>query len=346
VKHLSKLAELTIAIFSAEYLAELVLRLPLRCWASIATAVGSEKIVAALSNSATAPTPDALLWIWKNSAAATKEVSSMLTTKNIAVSLDTAGASPAANQLKKLLISDKKLHMTILANADPANMLRELFAIQACDSLRLDEKQSLLVKLSALSPDLKKLLESGEGERLFSEVSRKHLEKQKEDEPLISSAGSLKKLSDILKDLITKQIPENAAAIAHARSYGDLKENAEYKAAKERQAFLQKRTAEIERAVNETLPFDFSTVKPGKDAVPGSTVTLLFDDSSEKETFHLLGAWDGDPEKNIVAYTSALGTLLNGKSVGDQFEMPDGRSATIASVSKLPDELLRHLSNE
>ncbi|MCK5845309.1 MAG: GreA/GreB family elongation factor [Victivallales bacterium] len=344
MKQLVSLAELTVAVFSAEYLAELALRLPLRCWNPISSVAGSDNIVKALKSAADPP-PDALLWIWKNKTAA-KEISTMLTTKSIAAALDSAGSSPAANQLKKLLISDRNLQKSLLDNANAADMMRELYAIQACESLRLDEKQSLLVKLSALSSELKTLLENGEGERLFSEVSRKHLEKQKEDEPLISSKRSMIEMTARLNDLISKQIPENAAAIAHARSYGDLKENAEYKAAKERQAFLQKRTSEIERAVNETLPFDFSTVKPGTEAVPGSSVTLAIVTPPEMETVHLLGAWDGDPENNIVAYTSALGSLLNGKSVGDEFEMPDERHAVVESVSKLPNKLLLHLSNE
>jgi transcription elongation GreA/GreB family factor len=260
--------------------------------------------------------------------------------------MDAVGTSPAVNQLKKLYISDTSFHKKLLTNAENEDMMEVLYSIQACDTLRMDEKQSLLVKLSALSPELKKLLESGEGIRLFSAVSKKHMEQQKEDEPNISSLRSLAALTATLQDLVTKQMPENAAAIAHARSYGDLKENAEYKAAKERQAFLQRRSAEVERAINETLPIDFSTVVPKKEAVPGTTITLAIDKSSEKETFHLLGAWDGDPDQHRVAYTSGLGIAVIGKIIGEKISMPDGRTATLEKVEKLPEELLQFLSHE
>ncbi|NOY75756.1 MAG: hypothetical protein GXP32_08190 [Kiritimatiellaeota bacterium] len=344
VKHLVDLAELTLACHSTEYLAELLLSLSLRCWNAITQVVGADAVVSALKSRANT-TPDALLWIWKNTARISRELSPLLTTKAIASSLDGASSSPAATQLKKLFVSDGNFHKLLLDNADADDMMQVLFAIQACKSLRLDEKQTLLVKLSSLSPALKKLLDGGEGERLFSEVSKNHLRKQKEDEPKVSSLRSMSEMSANLKDLITRQIPENAAAIAHARSYGDLKENAEYKAAKEHQAFLNRRAGEFERAINETLPLDFSTINPGNEAVPGSTVTLVINGGPEKETYYLLGAWDGDPEKLKVAYTSALGMTLNEKTVGEKIKLPDGRSAVIESVAKLPDDLSRHLAN-
>ena len=344
VKHLTKLAELTISLFSNEYLAELLMLMPIRSWGAISPLAGNENMVAALAHST--PSSDAVVWTWKNRAQLPAETLAALIPKTVASALDSVKSSPAVNQLKKLFISDKAFHNMLLDNAAGGEMIEVLYAIQACDALKMDEKQSLLVKLSALSPELKKLLESGEGVRLFSAVSKKHMEQQKEDEPNISSFRSLAILSATLQDLVTKQMPENAAAIAHARSYGDLKENAEYKAAKERQAFLQRRSDEVERAINDTLPMDFSVVKPEKEAVPGSTVTLAIDKSSSKETFHLLGAWDGDPDKNRVAYTSALGLVVKGTFIGEKIAMPDGRSATLEDVAKLPEELLHYLSNE
>jgi transcription elongation GreA/GreB family factor len=135
-----------------------------------------------------------------------------------------------------------------------------------------------------------------------------------------------------LNDIINNQIPENSAAIAHARSYGDLRENAEYKAAKERQAFLNKRRAELDRGIQNTQPVDFSLEKPGKTAIPGSTITLKYKDDNSEETFFPTRVWDSDPDKNCIAYRSALGKLLMVKILMMNFKLPDGREAVFVKI--------------
>jgi transcription elongation GreA/GreB family factor len=149
-----------------------------------------------------------------------------------------------------------------------------------------------------------------------------------------------------LNDIITKQLPDNSAAIAHARSYGDLKENAEYKAAKERQAYLQRRRDEIDQSIIRTQPVDFSLQRVEKTVIPGSTVTISYKDNNKQETFYLLGIWDSDPDTNCIAYTTGLGKVLNGKLVNDEITLPDGRDAVIVKLEPLPTELLNQLNVE
>src|SRR5690606_4720100 len=103
-----------------------------------------------------------------------------------------------------------------------------------------------------------------------------------------------------LADIINKKIPENAAAIAHARSYGDLRENAEFKAAKENQKWLGRRRMELEKIVNETQATDFSDIEITDFVVPGSGVTMEI--SGGSETYYLLGLYDSDPDRHILSY--------------------------------------------
>ena len=221
-----------------------------------------------------------------------------------------------------------------------------LRSVQTCKDLRMDEQQSILVKCSAISPEVKMFIEKGDGKKMFSSAGRQHQEQMKANEMPISSIFSLKKLNDELQDIISNQIPENTAAIAHARSYGDLRENAEYKAAKERQAFLLRRRSELEENILTTQAVDFSHISPDNVAIPGSKITILYNDSGQEETFYLLGIWDSDPEKNYLSCASRLGEEINQKVIGDSIALPNGKKATLTKIEKLPKKLLKLLAGE
>lgn len=343
-KSLPPFAELTISVFSKDYMAELLLQLPIRCWTGIVPVITPKLIFERILKEEELNS-DAIMWLWRNRKKAGDKVLSILHPRIITDTLnrDIDDSSTQAAKLKDILISDENLQALILDNVKGSEM-DLLRAVQTCDALRMDEKQSLLVKCSRLSTEVKKYIEKGDGKKMFSSAGREHAKKQQENQLALTSVYSFQKLNDELNDIISKQIPENSAAIAHARSYGDLRENAEYKAAKERQAFLQKRRAELEQDILNTQATDFSEVEPDQIAIPGSEVTIHYIEENSDETFYLLGIWDSDPEKNHLSSASKLGQMLKGKAVGNEIILPDGRKAKIKAVNKLPADLLKVLA--
>jgi transcription elongation GreA/GreB family factor len=342
-KYLASIALLTSDIFSDEYMASLLLLLSYRCWNSVVPVVDIEVLADTLEN---APflSADAILWIWKNRTKLPETTVAEISPQALRKALDTKGSS-AIQEVKQLFIDDKTFQKELIARIKGKEM-DLLRAIQACDNLRMDEKQSLLVKCSAISPEVKYHIEKGDGKKMFAAAGRKHAEKKSDEEADITSIKSFNAMAENLNDIITRQLPENSAAIAHARSYGDLKENAEYKAAKERQAYLQRRRDEIDQSIIRTQPVDFSLQKVDNVVIPGSTVTISYRETKEEETFHLLGVWDSNPDKNCIAYTTGLGKALNGKMLNDEVVLPDGRNAVIVKLEPLPSELLDELNVE
>ena len=164
----------------------------------------------------------------------------------------------------------------------------------------------------------------------------------------VGNAESARKRIDIhfshgVGDLIDVQIPENIKAIEHARSLGDLRENSEFKFAKERQGLLQNRRSELEASLAETRTTDFRDVEVGDVVVPGCTVELTYAGNGKKEQFHVLGRFDSIPEKNIISYESPLGEVLLGAKVGEEMKMPSGDDATLTAILPLGEEMLAWL---
>jgi len=118
---------------------------------------------------------------------------------------------------------------------------------------------------------------------------------------------------------VHKKMPANREEIAIARSYGDLRENHEYKAAKEMQKQLVRAKDEMENQLVRARGTDFSNVRT--DVVSIGTIVRTTDiASSQKETFTILGAWDSDPDKGIVSYLTPIAQALLNRKVGDEVD--------------------------
>ncbi|MBI1860658.1 MAG: transcription elongation factor GreA [Deltaproteobacteria bacterium] len=126
-----------------------------------------------------------------------------------------------------------------------------------------------------------------------------------------------KKLEEELKSLKTVERPKVIAAIAEARSHGDLSENAEYDAAKDRQAFLEGRIAEIEDKIARAQVIDTSEVRSDR-IVFGATVELMDVDSEEKKTYRIVGTDEADIKLGLLSIESPIARQLLNKSAGDQ----------------------------
>ena len=133
-------------------------------------------------------------------------------------------------------------------------------------------------------------------------------------------------LKDELKQLKSVERPQVIKAIAEAREHGDLKENAEYHAAKEQQGFIEGRIKELEGKLSNLQVIDVTTLNQGGKIVFGVTVDLLDVDADKEITYRIVGEDESDIKQGLISYTSPIARALIGKTEGDEvvFEAPGG----------------------
>jgi transcription elongation factor GreA len=134
------------------------------------------------------------------------------------------------------------------------------------------------------------------------------------------TAGGFSVLKNELKVLKEVERPAVVEAIAEARSHGDLSENAEYHAAKERQSFIEGRISELEEKINQAQIIDISTVS-GDQIKFGATVTLMNTLTDSIVTYQIVGSDEADVKKGLLSITSPLARALIGKKVDDEVEI-------------------------
>jgi len=135
-------------------------------------------------------------------------------------------------------------------------------------------------------------------------------------------------LEQELKNLKGVERPNIIAAIAEARSHGDLSENAEYSAAKEKQSFIEGRIQELEAVISRAQVIDPSLNK--SDIVRFGAVVLVVDEDTDKESkYQIVGDYEADIEKNKISLSSPLAKALIGKEVGDvaEYTAPGGKKS-------------------
>ena len=131
-----------------------------------------------------------------------------------------------------------------------------------------------------------------------------------------------------LKTLKSVDRPNIIAAIAEARSHGDLSENAEYSAAKEKQSFIEGRIQELEAVVSRAQIID-PTLNKGNVIRFGAKVVVVDESTDKENTFQIVGDYEADIEKNKISLSSPLAKALIGKEVGDvaEYSAPAGRKS-------------------
>jgi len=130
----------------------------------------------------------------------------------------------------------------------------------------------------------------------------------------------LEKLRQELHIIITIDRPQNIKAIEEARAHGDLSENAEYHAAKERQSFLEAKKNELEMAISRSEVIEISN-EPAENIIFGSTVELKNIGSNQTVTYQLVGPYESNPEDGKISVTSPLGKALIGKEEDDYIKL-------------------------
>lgn len=233
-----------------------------------------------------------------------------------------------STRLRDLLLDDRELIPDMFAGADSGlarDAMRRLMLSPVFDELT---KRSLMARIIKLYPELQSLI-SGQG-------------LEEKSAGLVVSWSSLQRRKAELEELVNKKIPENSREIGVARSYGDLRENFEFKAAKEMQAVLMRRKSELERDLHRARGTGFENPDLSQASI-GTIVTLRDTAANEEETYTILGAWDGDPERSIISYQTAIGRALLGRRVGEVVELnttEDTGRYTIVGIESAPlDEM-------
>jgi len=158
------------------------------------------------------------------------------------------------------------------------------------------------------------------------------------EEALLTSRRSYREKQTLLDRLVKVEIPRNAKEIELARSYGDLRENAEYKMAKERQSQLMRQTADLKQMLKNVKPTDFSGFA-AECAGPATEVELRTLEGGT-ECYVLLGFWDSDEALHIISSETAMARALSGSRPGDQVKVPSlegERVCTVTAVLPLGD---------
>ena len=134
------------------------------------------------------------------------------------------------------------------------------------------------------------------------------------------TAEGYRTLDDQLKQLKSVERPSVIAAISEARAHGDLSENAEYHAAKERQGWIEGQIAEIEDKISRAQVIDVSKLS-GEQVKFGATVTVIDEDTEEKSRYQIVGEHEADVKQGRLSLTSPLARGMIGKESGDVVEV-------------------------
>ena len=153
----------------------------------------------------------------------------------------------------------------------------------------------------------------------------------------ITKSGE-QKLTEKLRKLKTKDRPEISQAIAEARAHGDLKENAEYHAAKEQQGFIEAKIQEIEHALANAQVIDVKEIPETGRVVFGATVDLHDLNNDKSITYKIVGNLESDPEAGLISIHTPIAQGLMGKNVGDEVSI-----STPSGEIDLEIEKVQHL---
>lgn len=233
-------------------------------------------------------------------------------------------ASARRIPLAEQLGDDQDLIAELLAEATPDVAMDLAMALQLNQGFDELSKKSLLARFIKIFPRIQSIVSEGSTSRPKS---------------LIVSKSSYEQRQAEYDNLVNVLIPENKQAIATAREHGDLRENAEYKMARQDQETLMARKAQLESELARVQITDFSDAPVDVVGV-GSVVTLLQSSNNKSVTFAILGAWDSIPDKNIVSYQTPLGTQLISKKIGDTIAIEvdtHSEEYTIKAISRWVD---------
>ena len=238
------------------------------------------------------------------------------------------GALRAQNHLRDQIENADSLKTILAAMSDSQkrDFMRRISESPAWSKL---DRQSLQAKIIKISPDLHEV------------VLKKTAIPVQEKKPRVTSTRSYNDRKNQFEDILRKQIPENSKEIELARSYGDLRENAEFKYAKEKQRLLGLQAEELQDALDTVKPTDFDGY-PCDVAGIATGVELEYADGS-KETYYILGEWDQEESMHIISNQAGMAKALDGSKPGDKIAVPTSSGTdtevTVTAVTELPGHI-------
>ena len=263
---------------------------------------------------------DALIWVCRERKTAAAEVFSPDVGASILNLLENDHLSDGPRKTSRLqsLLGDDKTLLTDLVGIMDVNESRNFSRrLLDCPVFADLEKKSLMARIIKARPETAELVSGNNAKR--------------PEEILLVSWESLEKKKAELDDIIRNKIPQNLSDVKIARSYGDLRENFEYKSAKDMEKYLAHRRNALDKEILSARGTDFK----GSDAskVNIGTVVTLTDASGGEVEMSLLGAWDSDPEKKLVSYLSEVGKALIGRSPGDTVQVRDETTEAMQTLT-------------
>lgn len=268
--------------------------------------------------------PDTVVWLCRNRASEFQKLGGpfLFLTALAVLEKEQLADKWRASRLHDLILEDKELIRDLLAASGPEEMRDITRAALSSTAFEELDKRSLMGALVKLHPHIGSMV-AGENKATTTES-------------LVVSWDSLEKRKKELEEIVNKKIPANSKDIGVARSYGDLRENHEFKAAKEMQAVLMRRKAELEAMIVFAQGTDFSGVKG--DVADIGTVVEYQEEGGGTKKITILGAWDSDPENGVISYQTAVGQALLKKKPGETAELPTemGGKSKVRLVSVRP----------
>ncbi|MFC1467734.1 GreA/GreB family elongation factor [Verrucomicrobiota bacterium] len=234
----------------------------------------------------------------------------------------------AQNLLKSRVEDGAWLKMVLedMREAQRDDFMRRLNASTGWQTL---DRNAIVAKVVKMYPELHQLILKGTDSGKDKVVT------------LYSSICSYNAKKEEFRKLVQKEIPKNAREIEVARSYGDLRENAEYKAAKEKQRQLGIQAEELEAKLDAVIPTDFTEF--GADQAGMATCVELEYADGARETYTILGYWDSDERRNIISSQTRMAQALTGYGAGEMVDVPSAQGAVevkLVSVTKPSAEIL------
>jgi len=275
---------------------------------------------------------EAVVWLYKNAKEKTwfknaqisyeKQLITLIhildiTYRDIENNKDTVENRKINRQVHNILFKDGEL-ANFIDNNDEEAIIRIFTFINGVKDLDPQDKLNLRTRIIDKTPDFK----------FFNDTEKKVSRKLLVTQPMFEEKK--KQLSHIME----VEVPENSKDIEYALSLGDLRENAEYKAAKEKQEQLNSQVAKLKEEIDRAQLVDLHSVNTNKVSF-GTTVTLDNKTTGKQEKFTILGPWESDPNNNIISYLSPFGSAILNRTEGEEFEFAINEERNSYLVEKI-----------
>lgn len=225
----------------------------------------------------------------------------------------------------------------LMANLDNQQRRNLLLRVKESAGWETLDKQLVMAHIVKLYPALEEVLAARPDAKDAPASAR----------PLLTSKRSYRDRQMQLQKIIQVELPQVAKDIGIARSYGDLRENHEFKSAKEHQLVLMRKRDELDEMLRRVAPTDFAGF-PTDVAGIATAVTLEYE-GGRRERYFILGEWDGDPDMGVISTTSRMAQALSGRRAGEEVRVPTEHGDTVCrlvEVAGLPESIVQWINSD